>query len=197
MILAYLVFTFSDFITRKFTLAFYKIEKSLWNIIMLSLMMISLFFNLVCFNIVVFQLLSHVWLFSIPWIVAHQASCPSLSPRVCSNSCPLSWWYYLTISSSVIPFSSCPQFFPASGYFPMSRFFLSGGLNIEISASAPVLSMNIQDWFPLGLTGLISLLSKRLSSVFSSITVQKHQFFGTQISLCSASCIHTWLLEKL
>ena len=134
MILAYLVFTFSDFITRKFTLAFYKIEKSLWNIIMLSLMMISLFFNLVCFNIVVFQLLSHVWLFSIPWIVAHQASCPSLSPRVCSNSCPLSWWCYLTISSKLpsSPFAfslSQPQVSPVSQLFP------SGGWSIGASAS--------------------------------------------------------------
>ena len=132
MILAYLVFTFSDFITRKFTLAFYKIEKSLWNIIMLSLMMISLFFNLVCFNIVVFQLLSHVWLFSIPWIVAHQASCPSLSPRVCSNSCPLSWWCYLTILCSVAPFSFYLQSFPVSGSFPMSQLVTSDGQVLEL-----------------------------------------------------------------
>ena len=90
--------------------------------------------------------------------------------RVCSNSCPLSWWCHPTISSSVVPFSSCPQSFPTSGSFPMSRFFASGGQSI--GASASVLPMNIQDWFPLGLPGFISLLSKGLSRVFSNITVQ-------------------------
>ena len=100
---------------------------------------------------------------------------PSLSPRVCSNSCPLSQWCYPPISSSVVPFSCCPQFFPASRSFPMSWLFASGGQSI--GASASVLPMNILDWFPLGLTGLISLLSKGLSRVFSSTTIQKHQFF--------------------
>ena len=99
--------------------------------------------------------------------------CPSLSPRACSNSCPLSWWCHLTILSSVVPFSSCFQSFPASGCFLMSRLFASGDQSIGASASASVLPMNIQGWFPLGLTGLISLDSKE---VFSNTTVQKHQF---------------------
>ena len=98
--------------------------------------------------------------------------------ELCSNSCPLSWWCHPTILSSVIPFSSCLQSFPASGSFPMSQFFTSGGQSIGVSASASVLPMNIQDWFPLGLTGLVSLQSKGLSRVFSNTTVQKHQFFG-------------------
>ena len=122
--------------------------------------------------------------------------CPSPTPGACSNLRTSSQWCHPTTSSSVIPFSSCPQSFPASGAFPMSQFFSSGGQNIEASASASVLPMKIQDWFPLGLTGLISLLSKGLSRVFSNITVQKHQFFGTQLSLWSNSHIHTLLLEK-
>ena len=122
--------------------------------------------------------------------------CPSPTLGACSNSCPLSWWCHPTISSSVIPFSSCFQSFPASGSFPMSQFFTSGGQSIKVSASTSVLPMNIQDWFPLGWTGWISLQSKGLSRVFSSTTVQKHQFFGTQLSSLSNSHIHTWLLEK-
>ena len=122
--------------------------------------------------------------------------CPSPTPRACSNSCPSSWWCHSTISSSAIPFSSRLQSFPASGSFQMRQFFTSGGRTIEVSASASVLPMNIQDWFPLGLTGWISLQSKGLSRVFSNTTVQKHQFFGTQLSLWSNSYIHTWLLEK-
>ena len=106
---------------------------------------------------------------------------PSLSSGVCSSSYPLSQWCYLTTSSSATPFS-CPQSFSASGAFPMSQLFTSGGQSIGASASASVLPMNLQGWFPLGLTGLISLLSKGLSRVFSSTTVQKHQFFGTQLS---------------
>ena len=106
--------------------------------------------------------------------------CPSLSPGVCTNSCPRSRWCYLIISSSVVPFSSCPQSFPASGSFPMSQLFASGGQSIGASASAPVLPMNIQGWFPLGLTGLISLLSEGLSRIFSNTRVWKHQFFGAQ-----------------
>ena len=101
--------------------------------------------------------------------------CPSLSPRVCSNSCPWSRWCHPTISSSVIPFSSCLQSSPASGSFPMSQFFASGGQTIGVSASASVLPMNIQDWFPLGLIGLISLQSKGLSRVFSNTTL--HWFY--------------------
>ena len=119
--------------------------------------------------------------------------CPSLSPRVCSDSCPLSQWCYLTISSSAAPFS-CPQSFPTSGCFPMRWLFVSGDQNI--GALATVLLMNIQDWFPLGLTGLISLQSKGLSRVFSNNTVQTHQGFGIWPSLWSKSSIRTWLLEK-
>ena len=110
--------------------------------------------------------------------------CPSPSPRACSNSCPLSQWCHPRISSSVVPFSSCLLSFPASGSFPMSQFFASGGQSIGASASASVLQMNIQDWFPLGWTGWISLQSKGLSRVFSNTTVQKPQFFGAQLSLC-------------
>ena len=109
--------------------------------------------------------------------------CPSPTPRVYSNSSPLSRRCHPTISSSVIPFSSSLQSFPASGSFPLSQFFISGGQSIRVSASASVLPMNIQDWFPLGWTGWISLLSKGLSRVFSNATVQKHQFFGAQLSL--------------
>ena len=108
--------------------------------------------------------------------------CPSPTPRVYSNSCLLSRWCHSAISSSVIPFSSSLQSFPASGSFPVSQLFPLGGQSIRASASASVLPMNIQDWFPSGLTGLISLLSKGLSRVFSNTTVQKHQFFGTQPS---------------
>ena len=109
--------------------------------------------------------------------------CPSSTPRAYFNSCPLSQWCHPTISSFVVPFSSRLQSFPASGSSQMSQFFTSGGQSIGVSASASVLPMNIQDWFPLELTGLISLLSKGLSRVFSNTTVQKHQFFGAQLSL--------------
>ena len=122
--------------------------------------------------------------------------CPSLTPGAYSNSCPKSRWCHPTISSSVIPFSSCLQSFAASGSFRMSQFFASGGQSIGISASASVLPMNIQDWFPLGWTSWISLQSKGLSRVFSNTTIQKHQFFGFQFSLQSNFHIHTWLLEK-
>ena len=109
--------------------------------------------------------------------------CPSPTPRVYSNPCPLSWWCHPTISSSVVPFSSRPQSFPASGSFQMSQLFASAGQSVGASASASVLPMNIQDWFPLVLAGLISLQSKGLSRVFPSTTVQKHQCFCTQLSL--------------
>ena len=122
--------------------------------------------------------------------------CPSPTPEVNPNPCPLSQWYHPTISSSVVPFSSCPQSFPASGSFQMSQFFASGGQSIGASASTSVLPMNTQNWSPLGWTGWISLQSKGLSRVFSSTTVQKHQFFGTQLSLESNSHIHTCLQEK-
>ena len=109
--------------------------------------------------------------------------CPSATPGAYSNSCPSNWWCHPTISSSVVPFSSCPQSFPASGSFPMSQLFTSGGQRIGVSASTSVLPMNTQDWSPLGWTGWISLQSKGLSRVFSNTTVQKHQFFGAQLSL--------------
>ena len=117
--------------------------------------------------------------------------CPSPTPGVYPNPCPLSRWCHPTISSSsVVPFSFCHQSFPASGSLTMGWLFASGGQNIGASASASVLPMNIQDWFPLGFTGWISLQSKGLSRVFSNATVWRHQFFGAN------SHIHTWLLEK-
>ena len=121
---------------------------------------------------------------------------PSPTPRVYSNSCTSIQWCHPTISASVIPFSSCLQSFLASGSFPMSQFFASGGQNIGASTSSSVFPMNIKDWFPLGLTGVISLQSKGLSRVFSNTTVQKYPFFSTQLSLWSNSYSHTWLLGK-
>ena len=121
--------------------------------------------------------------------------CQSPTPWVYSYSCPLSLWCHPIISFFVISFF-CLQSFPAWGCFPMSQFFTSGGQGIGVSASAWVLPMNIQDWFPLGWTGWISLQSKGLSRVFSNTTVQKHQFFGAQLSSQSNSPIHTWPLEK-
>ena len=122
--------------------------------------------------------------------------CPPPSPGPCANSCPLSWWHHSTILFSVVPFSSSLQSFPASGSFPMSQLFASGGQSIGASASVSVLPMNIQGSFPLGWTGLISLQSKGLSRVFSSTTIWKHQFFGTQPSFWSNSHICTWSPEK-
>ena len=122
--------------------------------------------------------------------------CPSPTPGVYPNPCPLSWWCHPTISSFVVPFGSCLQSFPASGSFPVCQFFASGGQIIGVSASTSVLPMNTQDWSPLGWTDWISLKSKGLSRVFSNTTVQKHQFFGTQLSLWYNSHIHIWLLEK-
>ena len=122
--------------------------------------------------------------------------CPSPTPGIYPNPYPLSWWCHPAISSSVIPFYSCPQSLPASGSFPMSQLFAWGGQSIGISASASVLPMNTQDWSPLEWAGWISLQSKGLSRVFSNTTVQKHQFFGTQLSWHSNSHIHTWPLEK-
>ena len=139
--------------------------------------------------------LSRVQLFATHRLQHTRLPCPSPTPGACSNSYPSSWWCHPTISSSIVPFS-CLQSFPASGSFHMSQFFTSGGHGIGPSALASVLPMSIQDWFPLGLTGLISLQSKGLSRVFSNTTVQKHQFFGAQLSLLFNSHIHTWLLEK-
>ena len=122
--------------------------------------------------------------------------CPSPTPGVYSNSCPSSRWCHPAISSSVVPFSSCPQSLPASGSFPMSQLFTSGGQSIGVSASASVLPMNTQGWSLLGWTGWISLLSKGLSRMFSNTIVQKHQFFSGQLSSQSNSHIHIWPLEK-
>ena len=121
----------------------------------------------------------------------------SLSPRVCSKSCPLSQWCHLAISSSVTHFSSCPQSFAASGSFPRSWLFSSGGQSIGASALTSVLLMSVQDRFTLGLTSFISLKSKGFSRVLSSSTIQKHQFYGTQPSLQFSSHMCTWLLEKI
>ena len=122
--------------------------------------------------------------------------CPSPSSRACSNLHPLSQWCHPIISSSVISFSSCLQSFPVSGFFPMSQFFTSGGQNTGVSAQHQSFQWIIQDWFPLGWTGWISLQSKGPSRVFSNTTVQKHQLFGAQLILWSNFHIHTWLLEK-
>ena len=117
--------------------------------------------------------------------------CPSSTPGVYSNSCPSSQWCHPAISSSVVPFSSCPQSLPASRSFSISQLFTPGGQSVGVSASASVLPMNTQDWSPLGWTGWISLQSKGLSRVFSNTTAQKHQFFGVQLSSQSNSHIHT------
>ena len=122
--------------------------------------------------------------------------CPSPTPRVYPNSCPLSQWCHPTISSSIIPFSSHLQSFPASGSFQMSQLFASGGQSNGVSASTSVLPTNTQDWSPLEWTGWISLQSKGLSRGFSNTTVQKHQFFSAQLSSQTNSHIHTWPLEK-
>ena len=122
--------------------------------------------------------------------------CPSPTPGVHPNSCPSSRWCHPAISSSVVPVSSCAQSLPASGSFPMSQLFAWGGQSIRVSVSASVLPMNTQGWSPLGWTGWISLLSKRLSRVFSNTTVQRNRFFGSKPSLWSNSHIRTWLLEN-
>ena len=137
-------------------------------------------------------LLSRVWLFETHGLQHTRVPCPLLSPRVCSDLCPLNWWYYLTISSSVTLFS-CPPSFPASGSFPMSQLFTSGDQSIGTLA---YFQWNIQSWFPLGLTGIISLESKGLSRVFSSNTVWKHQFISAQSSLWFNSQIHYMTTRK-
>ena len=159
-----------------------------------------------CVSFCLYSKMSHLYFYPLPFrFYSHvvvqslsyaQLSCPPPTSRTYSNSCPSHQWCHPTISSYVVPLSSCLQSFPASGSFPRSQFFTSGGQSIGVSASASVLPMNIQDWFPLGWNGWISLKSKRLSRAFANITVQKHQFFGTQLSLQSNSHIHTWLLEK-
>ena len=142
------------------------------------------------------QSLSHVQLFATPCIAACRPPCPSPTPGVYSNSCPSNQWCHPAISSSVVPFSSCPQSLPSSGSFPMSQLFAWGGQSIGVSASASVLPMNTHDWSPVGWTGWTSLQSKGISRVFSNTTVQKHQFFSAQLSSQSNSHIHTWPLEK-
>ena len=122
--------------------------------------------------------------------------CPSPTPGVHSDSCPSSWWCHPAISSSVVPYSSCPPSFPATESFPVRQLFTWGGQSIEVSALASVLPNNTHDWSPLEWTGWISLQSKGLSRVFSNTTVQEHQFFGAQLSSQSNSHIHTWPLEK-
>ena len=143
-----------------------------------------------------FQSLSHVWLFATPEVQHSRPPCPSPTPGVHPNPCPSSRWCHPATSSSVVPFSSCPQSLPASRSFPMSQLFTWAGQNIGVSASASVLPRNTQGWSPLEWTGWISLQSKGLSRVFSNTTVQKHQFFGGQPSSQSNSHIHTWPLEK-
>ena len=135
------------------------------------------------------QSLTHVQLFATPWIAARQASL-SITSR------PSSWWCHPAISSSVVPFSSCPQSLPASESFPMSQLFAWGGQSTGVSALASFLPKKSRGWSPLEWTGWISLQSKGLSRVFSNTTVQKHQFFGAQVSSQSNSHIHTWPLEK-
>ena len=145
------------------------------------------------------QSLSRVWHFATPRIAAPQASLsitPSPTHGVYPNSCPSSRWCHPAISSSVVPFSSCPQSLPVWGSFPMSQLFALGGQRFGVSASASVLPMNTQNWPPLGWTGWISLQPKGLSRIFSNTTVKKHQFFGAQFPLWSNSHIHTWPQEK-
>ena len=158
---------------------------TLWCVEMLRHYVAHLESTLCCRSVMLLLLFSHsvVSNSSRPHGLQHtRLPCPWTPPRGCSNSCPLSLWCHPTISSSVVPFSSCPQSFPASGSFPMSQLFASGGQSIRVSASTSVLPMNTQDWSPLGGTGWISLWSKGLSRVFSNTTVQKYQFFRTKLS---------------
>ena len=142
------------------------------------------------------QLLSRVRLFATPWIAARQGSCLSPTPGVHSDSRPSSQWCHPAISSSVIPFSSCPQSLPSSKFFPMSQLFSWGGQSTGVSVLASFLPKKSQGWSPSEWTGGISLQSKGLSRVFSNTTVQKHQFFGAQLCSQSNSHIHTWPQEK-
>ena len=177
---------------NKFMFLFAWLYMTVVLVIIRRKLVLFLFYNL--FSSV--QLLSPVRLFATPWIAARQASLSIPTPGVYPNSCSSSWWCRPNISSSVILFSFCPQSLPASGSFPMSQLFASGGQNVGVSDSASVLPMNTQDWSPLRWTGWISLQSKRLSRVFSNTTVQKHQFFSSQLSSQSNFHIHSRLLEK-
>ena len=149
-----------------------------------------------CTSVSSVQLLSHVRCFATPWTQHARPPCPSPSHGVHSDSCALSRWCHPAISSSVVPFSSCPQSFPASETFPMSQHFTWGGQITGVSASASFLPKKSQGWSPSEWTGWICLQYKGLSRVFSNTTVQKHQFFSTQPSSQSNSHTHTWLLEK-
>ena len=142
------------------------------------------------------QSLSCVWLFATPWIAACQASLPSPTPGVHSNSCPSSLWCHPAISSSVVPFSSCPQSLPASKSFPMNQLFAWGGQSTGATTLASFPPKKSRGWSPSEWTGWISLQSKGLSRVFSNTTLQKHQFFSAHLSSQSNSHIHTWPLEK-
>ena len=155
-----------------------------------------MYINMVYLHYISWFQCCHVQLFATPWTTAHQASLFITNSQSLFNSCPLSWWCHPTISSSVVPFSSCLQSFAASGSFQMSQLFTSDGQSIGVSASTSVLPMNTQDWSPLGWTSWISLQSKGLSRVFSNTTVQKHQSFSAQPSSQSNSHIHTWPQEK-
>ena len=139
---------------------------------------------------------SCVWIFEASWTAEHQASLSRTNSQSLLKLMSKTQWWHPTISSSVVPCSFCLQSFPASVSLPMSQFFISGGQSIGVSASASVLPMNNQDWFPLGWTGWISLQSKGLSRVFSNTTAQKHQFFSAQLSSQSNSHIYAWLLKK-
>ena len=184
-----------------------RIRLSNWSDLNWTELNINLFFAVskwLCYTLplIIFTLLllvfSHSFMLNCvtPWTTVHQAFLSFTIPRGCSNSFPLNQWYHPTILSSVVPFSFCFQPFPASGSFLKSQLLESGGQSIGGSASTSVLPMNIQDWFPLRLTRLISLLSKGLSRVFSSTTVRKHQFFEALPSLWSSSHICIWLLER-
>ena len=137
-----------------------------------------------------------VWVFATHESQHARPPCPSQTRRVYSNSCPSSQWCHPAISSSAVPFSSCPQSLPASGSVPMSQHFSWGGQSIGVSARVSVLPMNTQDWTPLGWTGWISLQPKGLSRIFSNTKVQKHPFFSSQLFSQSNSHMHTWPLEK-
>ena len=142
------------------------------------------------------QLLIHVWLFGTSWTAASQTSLSITNFQSLLKLMSIESVIPSNIASSLVPFSSCLQYFPASGTFPISQFFLSGGQSIRVSASTSVLPMNTQNWSPLGWTGWISLQSKGLSRVFSNTAVQKHQFFIAQLSSQSNSHIYTWPMEK-
>ena len=147
-------------------------------------------------HVAVVQLLSHVQFSATPCTHHARLPFPSLSPGVSSNPCPLTQWCHPTVTSCVAPISSCPEYFSASRSFPICQLFPSGGQSIGASASASILSMNIQDWFPLGLTSLISLLSKGLSRVFSNTTIQLYYFLALSLFYSPNPHIPTWLLEK-